>query len=73
MPIVNITLLTGRTAARKAALIRAVTDAVEGSLEVPRDSIRVLLHEVPPEHWGVGGEPRKAAPKGAAAKRRAKG
>jgi 4-oxalocrotonate tautomerase family enzyme len=25
-------------------------------LGVPRASIRVLLREVPAEHWGVGGE-----------------
>ena len=46
-----------------------MTDAVESTLEVPRDSIRVLLHEVPPEHWGVGGEPKRAPARPRARKR----
>lgn len=45
MPVIDVKLLTGRTPAVRAELIRAV----------PRESIRVLLHEVPPENWGVGG------------------
>jgi len=56
MPIVDISLLEGRDAKKKARLIREVTDAVERALGVPRESVRVLLREVPAEHWGVGGE-----------------
>ncbi len=61
MPIIDVSLLAGRTAARKHALIRALTDAAEETLEVPRESIRVILREVLPEHWSVGGEPKKLA------------
>ena len=53
MPIIDVSLLEGRSAERKATLIR--TDVAERVLGVPRASIRVLLREVPPEHWGVGG------------------
>ncbi len=59
MPIVDISLLEGRDAKRKERLIREVTDAVERTLGVPRESIRVLLREVPPEHWGIGGETKR--------------
>jgi 4-oxalocrotonate tautomerase len=55
MPIVRIDLLEGRTPERKAELIRRVTAAVAGALEVAPDQVRVLLAEVAPEHWGVGG------------------
>jgi len=58
MPIVEVKLLEGRSKAMKAALIKSVTDAVETSLGVPRESIRVLLTEIPPEHWGAGGVPK---------------
>jgi 4-oxalocrotonate tautomerase len=58
MPIVEVKLLEGRTKAMKATLIKAVTDAVETSLGVPRESIRVLLVEIAPEHWGAGGVPK---------------
>ena len=39
----------------KASLIRAVTDAIAATLKVKPESIRVILQEVPAEHWGIGG------------------
>lgn len=55
MPIVRIDLLEGRAAERKADLIRRVTEAVVAALDVRPEQVRVLLSEVPPEHWAVGG------------------
>ncbi len=55
MPIVMINLLEGRDAARKQALLREVTNAVVRTLGVPPQAVRVLLKEVPPTHWAVGG------------------
>jgi 4-oxalocrotonate tautomerase len=61
MPIIDVTLIEGRTPERKAALIRELTDAAERVLGVPRASIRVLLRELPAENWGAGGEPKAPA------------
>ena len=47
-------MLSGRTVAQKAALIAELADAARRTLGVPDDAIRVLLTEMPPEHWGVG-------------------
>ena len=58
MPVVTINMIEGRSLEKKHALIREVTDAVEKTLEAPRQSIRVIIQEVPPEHWGVAGEPK---------------
>ncbi len=58
MPIIDVTMLEGRTSRVKAELIRELTDAAERVLGAPRPSIRVLLREVPPENWGVAGEPK---------------
>ena len=58
MPIIDVTMLEGRTPEQKANLIRALTDAAERTLGAPRESIRVLIRELPPAHWGVGGEPK---------------
>ena len=55
MPIVRIDVLTGRTPERKAALMSQVTEAVVAALDVRHEQVRVLLNEVPPEHWAVGG------------------
>ncbi len=56
MPIVRIDLLEGRSPERKAELMRRVTAAVVESLEVRPEQVRVLLYELPPEHWAVGGK-----------------
>jgi 4-oxalocrotonate tautomerase len=55
MPIANIQILAGRPAEAKRALIQAVTAAIVESLQVKPESVRVLVQEVPPEHWGIGG------------------
>lgn len=58
MPLIDVTLIEGRTPEKKKALIKALTDAVEQSIGAPRDSVRVILREVPAAHWGVGGVPK---------------
>lgn len=61
MPVVQVTVLAGRDAETKRRLIAGVTDAVTDALAVEAARVRVLLYEVPPENWGVGGAP-KAGP-----------
>ncbi|QEH77246.1 4-oxalocrotonate tautomerase [Sphingomonas sp. C8-2] len=56
MPIIIVNLLTGRDQAKKSALIRELADAAVRALDVPLASVRVVLNEVPPEHWGIGNE-----------------
>ena len=55
MPIVRIDLVAGRAPELKADLIRRVTEAVVDALDVRPEQVRVLLNEVPPEHWAVAG------------------
>jgi 4-oxalocrotonate tautomerase len=64
MPIVRIDLLEGRAPERKADLIRRVTEAVVAALDVRPEQVRVLLSEIPPEHWAIGGQTmaERAAP-----------
>lgn len=59
MPIVRIELLAGRPAETKAELIRRVTEAVVDVLGSDPSQVRVLLHDVPPENWGIAGTPVK--------------
>ena len=61
MPILDITLLSGRTYDKKAKLIREVTDATVRALDVPANSVRVILREVHPSHFAVAGEPKGPA------------
>ena len=55
MPIANIQILEGRSAEVKKALIRSVTDAIAQALQAKPESIRVIVQEISPDHWGIGG------------------
>ncbi len=55
MPIAHISILEGRADEQKEELIRQVTAAISDSLHAPRESVRVLIHELPKSHWGIGG------------------
>jgi len=60
MPIVHLHILAGRSADLKARACAEVADALERTLAVSRSSIRVLITEVEPEHWSVGGVTKAA-------------
>jgi 4-oxalocrotonate tautomerase len=54
MPLVEVTLVEGRTAEHLRTLISKLTDAVEAAIAVPRANIRVVIREVPATHWAAG-------------------
>ena len=56
MPLIQVTIVRGRTPEQLQALGQALTDAAEQALGAKRESIRVVLTECEPEHWFVGGE-----------------
>jgi 4-oxalocrotonate tautomerase len=62
MPIVNITLIAGRDQARLASMVSAVTDAIAATLDTPRDTVRIVITEVPPWHYAAGGVLKAAPP-----------
>ena len=63
MPIIDIMLLEGRSHEQKQALVTKVTDAAVEALGAPRDSVRIILREVPKHHFAVGGEFKAQPPK----------
>ncbi len=60
MPIVQIDMLEGRDVQKKRALIEKVTDAVCEALDAKRESVRVIIREMHPDHYGIAGEPASA-------------
>lgn len=54
MPLVEISVGSGRDRDRLRTLISSVHRAVTSSLEVPDESVRVIVREVPPELWAAG-------------------
>lgn len=55
MPIITANILSGRTDDQKSELIRALTDAAVRTLDVQPMQVRVIINEVAPQHWGIGG------------------
>ncbi len=55
MPIVEITLIEGRTDEAKEKLHKKVAEAVSDSIGAPLESIRIILREVPGAHFSAGG------------------
>jgi 4-oxalocrotonate tautomerase len=57
MPIVTINILEGRDTEKKKELIKNVSASVIETLEVPPESVRVIINEMPVEHYGIAGLP----------------
>ncbi|KKC24312.1 MULTISPECIES: 2-hydroxymuconate tautomerase [Sphingomonadaceae] len=55
MPIVEVHIMEGRTVAQKRAMVAAVTEAVSTTMIAPASAVRVIIHELTPEHYGIGG------------------
>lgn len=54
MPIIEVTLIEGREPERLRDLITRLTDAAVEAVDAPRDSVRVILREVPATHFAAG-------------------
>ncbi|VFU10771.1 2-hydroxymuconate tautomerase [Methylocella tundrae] len=63
MPIVEITLIEGRTYEDKSRLVAAVTEAIVSSIKAPREAVRIIIREVPAHHFAAGGVLKGAPPK----------
>ncbi|MGL4624699.1 MAG: 2-hydroxymuconate tautomerase [Culicoidibacterales bacterium] len=55
MPIVTIKMLSGRTDEQKRELVEKVTTAVSESAHAPKERIHVIIEEMKPTDYGVGG------------------
>ncbi len=56
MPFVEIKVWPGLTKAEKDTIIEKLTGAVVNSMNVPQESVTVLITEVPKENWARGGK-----------------
>jgi 4-oxalocrotonate tautomerase len=55
MPFAQIHMLEGRSDDQKRAVIEKVTQALHEAVGAPKETIRVLISEVPKTQWGIGG------------------
>jgi 4-oxalocrotonate tautomerase len=59
MPFAEIFLLEGRTEDQKRAVIEKVTAAICAAVEAPPENVRVWIHDMPKENWGIAGQTAK--------------
>ena len=55
MPIINMHLISGRTAEQKRRVMSAVAHAAAGALNVGLDTVRVLITEHSADEFSVAG------------------
>ncbi len=55
MPIIQITLIEGRTDEQKSEMYKEVTEAMHRTLGTPRENVRIMLNEIPAKHFAVAG------------------
>ncbi|WP_394237640.1 4-oxalocrotonate tautomerase family protein [Niallia oryzisoli] len=56
MPIIEVKLFGELTPSHKEQLIKETSNTVSSVLNLPLSTVRVLLHELPTENWGIEGE-----------------
>ncbi len=55
MPLIQATIMEGRTQAQKEAFFKGVTEVAMETLGVRAEQVRVILNEVPKSHWAIAG------------------
>jgi 4-oxalocrotonate tautomerase len=56
MPLVHIDMMEGRSPEKIEKMIGAVSEAIASSLEAPIGTVRIVVNEMKPHQYGVGGK-----------------
>lgn len=59
MPFAQIYLMEGRSEEQKRAVIEKVTQALVEAVGAPVENVRVWIHDMPKENWGIAGKTAK--------------
>lgn len=54
MPLIEVTLVEGRTPEQIRSLMHELHEAAVRAVAAPPESIRVVVREVPAAHWAAG-------------------
>ncbi|MCW2775266.1 MAG: 4-oxalocrotonate tautomerase [Nocardioides sp.] len=54
MPLIEVTLVEGRSPEQLRALISGLTQAASDAVGAPVGNVRVVIREVPATHWAAG-------------------
>ena len=56
MPVVTIDMWEGRTKEQKAAVARAITDALVDIAKTTPEHVNIIFRDVKKEDWAIGGQ-----------------
>jgi 4-oxalocrotonate tautomerase len=54
VPLVEVTLVEGRRPGQLRELVTRLTDAIVDTVDAERESVRIVIREVPPQLWAAG-------------------
>lgn len=57
MPLIVVSMLVGRSDEQKRRLVDRLTQVMEEVAGADGQNVNVIIHEVRPEDWGLGGVP----------------
>jgi 4-oxalocrotonate tautomerase len=55
MPIIRVSLWSGRTKEQKAELAKALTETMSNVGKVPAEAVTIMFEELPKENWATKG------------------
>ncbi len=56
MPLVHIDIVAGRPPESIERMIAEVSEAIARSLDAPLETVRIVINELKPHQYGVGGK-----------------
>ena len=56
MPLVRVSMWSGRTKEQKAKLAKALTDTMVEVAKVPAQAVLIQFEDLPKENWATGGQ-----------------
>lgn len=56
MPVILVNMIEGRSEQQMEALIQGLTEACHKAIATPHESVRVMINEIPKQHYGIGGK-----------------
>ena len=55
MPVLKVSMWSGRTKEQRSKLAKALTDTMVQVAQVPPQAVTILFEELPKEYWATGG------------------
>ena len=56
MPVLRVSMWSGRTKEKKSEIAKALTDTMVKVAEVPPQAVTILFEELPKENWATDGK-----------------